>query len=143
MNKNFSYLNKLNKRSITVCGIRRYSSTFLLASTMSFSAICYSQDDGSLIQANSQLLTEASMADGNSVTAAIVNDADLTLEKLNINTANANQIAKILKGIGKVKSRAIVDFRNKNGVFKNIDDLILVKGISKKLVERNRQLIEL
>ena len=50
-----------------------------------------------------------------------------TMEKANINTADADTLAKV-KGIGKAKAKEIVDYRTKNGEFKSIDDLKNVKG---------------
>jgi competence protein ComEA len=50
-----------------------------------------------------------------------------TMEKVNINTADADALAKV-KGIGKKKAQEIVDYRTKNGEFKSIDDLKNVKG---------------
>lgn len=49
-------------------------------------------------------------------------------EKVNINTGNITELMK-LKGIGKVKAEAIIDYRNKNGHFKMKEDLMNVKGI--------------
>lgn len=61
---------------------------------------------------------------------------------IDINSASAKQLAKTLKGIGKVKANAIVAYRTANGAFDTVDDLVKVKGISTKLIERNRHLIE-
>jgi len=58
---------------------------------------------------------------------------------VNINTADANQIAKALKGIGPGKAAAIVAFRTENGPFLAIKDIANVKGIGKKTVESNKQ----
>jgi competence protein ComEA len=49
-------------------------------------------------------------------------------EKLNINTATAEQLDALF-GIGPIKSQAIVDYRNENGKFKAIEDVMKVKGI--------------
>lgn len=57
---------------------------------------------------------------------------------VNINTANADAIATALKGIGPSKAAAIVEFRTKNGPFLMINDLVNVKGIGQKTVEKNR-----
>jgi len=56
---------------------------------------------------------------------------------LDINTANAEQIAAGLKGVGLKKAQAIVDYRSSQGRFKNLDDLLKVKGIGKKLLDLN------
>jgi competence protein ComEA len=57
---------------------------------------------------------------------------------VNINTADAATIATSLNGIGSVKAQAIVDYRQKHGAFRTVDELAQVKGISQKLINRNR-----
>ena len=42
---------------------------------------------------------------------------------INVNSANAPAIAQALNGIGKVKSEAIVQYREKYGEFKTVDDI--------------------
>ncbi|MEP7185541.1 MAG: helix-hairpin-helix domain-containing protein [Rhodanobacter sp.] len=60
---------------------------------------------------------------------------------VNINHANASQIAKSLDGIGKTRAQAIVNWRGAHGPFKNVDDLRHVKGVGKATIERNRSAI--
>jgi competence protein ComEA len=62
-------------------------------------------------------------------------------EPVNINTADAAAIADNLNGIGEAKARAIIEYRQKNGPFKSADELVNVKGIGLKTVEKNRDLI--
>ncbi len=62
---------------------------------------------------------------------------------VNINTASAQQMQINLKGIGVSKAAAIVAYREQNGPFQSIDELANVKGISKKILERNRLDIKL
>lgn len=61
--------------------------------------------------------------------------------QVDINKADASTIAKELKGIGPAKAKAIVEYREKNGAFKNVDDLLKVKGIGAKMLEQNRDSI--
>lgn len=56
-------------------------------------------------------------------------------ETVSINNADAEMLAQ-LPGIGKKKAQAIVDYRQENGDFVNLDDLSNVKGIGKKLLEK-------
>ncbi|MCD6045343.1 MAG: Competence protein ComEA helix-hairpin-helix repeat protein [Gammaproteobacteria bacterium] len=55
-----------------------------------------------------------------------------TAAMVNINGATVDQLTEI-KGLGPKKAQAIVDYRQKNGVFKSVEDLKNVPGISEKL----------
>jgi len=58
---------------------------------------------------------------------------------VNVNKADAETIARELQGIGPAKARAIVDYRESNGPFEAVDDLLKVKGIGPKVLEENRK----
>lgn len=60
-------------------------------------------------------------------------------EIVNINKADAAALAENLDGIGPVKSKAIVNYRRKNGKFKSLDDLTNVDGVGEELVKTNRK----
>lgn len=60
---------------------------------------------------------------------------------VNINTADAETIAKSLDGIGLAKAKAIVAFRDEHGPFKSADELSQVKGIGPATLERNHDAI--
>lgn len=64
-------------------------------------------------------------------------------EKININTANADQIASAMSGIGDNKAKAIVEYRSSHGKFKTIDSLENVDGIGEKTIEKNKDNIML
>lgn len=55
-------------------------------------------------------------------------------EKVNINTATLEELQTI-KGIGKKKAEAILQYRKEHGVFRTKEDLLQVKGIGKKALE--------
>ena len=57
---------------------------------------------------------------------------------VNINSADAGTIAGELKGIGPAKAAAIVEYRQKHGQFRSVDELAQVKGVNQKLIDRNR-----
>jgi competence protein ComEA len=57
---------------------------------------------------------------------------------VDINTANADTLSAELDGVGMSKAKAIVEYREKHGPFKNPEDLSLVKGIGDRTVELNR-----
>jgi len=58
---------------------------------------------------------------------------------VDINTADAETISTELNGVGLAKAKAIVEYREKYGPFKNPADLSLVKGIGERTVEINRE----
>jgi len=60
---------------------------------------------------------------------------------VDINTADAQELAEGLTGIGLSKAEAIVAYRDENGPFTSADDLANVKGVGSKTVERNRDMI--
>lgn len=62
---------------------------------------------------------------------------------VDINSATAEMLAENLNGIGLSKARAIVDYRDQNGPFKHADELVNVKGVGLKTVEKNVQNIQL
>jgi competence protein ComEA len=61
-------------------------------------------------------------------------------EKVNINTASAEQLTQ-LKGIGPNHAAKIIAFREQNGPFKAPEDLMQVSGIGQKTFENNKELI--
>jgi competence protein ComEA len=65
----------------------------------------------------------------------------LAAEKVNINTADARTIDKVLVGVGPAKAEAIVAHRKEHGSFKSADQLASVKGIGLSIVEKNRDRI--
>ena len=64
-------------------------------------------------------------------------------EKVNINTADAAALDRVLVGVGPSKAAAIVEYRKANGPFKSAEELAMVKGIGLSTVEQNRDRIEL
>ena len=57
---------------------------------------------------------------------------------LDLNKADALTLQKELNGIGKAKAEAIVAYREANGPFASVDELLEIKGIGNALLERNR-----
>ena len=62
-------------------------------------------------------------------------------QPVNVNSAGAEEIAESLKGVGMSKAEAIVDYREANGNFKHVDELVNVKGIGIRTVDINREYI--
>jgi len=57
---------------------------------------------------------------------------------VDINKADAKTIAESLNGIGIKKAEAIVKYRKQYGAFKSQEDLINVKGIGEKTLQKNK-----
>ena len=57
---------------------------------------------------------------------------------VNINAANANEIAAALNGVGSAKAQAIVEYRTANGSFTNASQIVEVSGIGPATYEKNK-----
>jgi competence protein ComEA len=57
---------------------------------------------------------------------------------VDINTADAETLARELEGIGASRAQAIVEFRDKHGPFNSAEELKLVSGVGDKVLEANR-----
>lgn len=64
------------------------------------------------------------------------------LATVDINSATADDLLS-LNGIGKAKSQKIIEYRETNGCFKNLDELANIDGISKNILSVNRANITL
>jgi competence protein ComEA len=60
--------------------------------------------------------------------------------KINLNKATVQELSR-LKGIGMKYAQRIVQYRDKNGPFKNVEDLLNVQGIGPKILEKNKDRI--
>ncbi len=60
---------------------------------------------------------------------------------VDINSADAHTLDRVLTGVGPAKAAEIIEYRNKNGPFGSADDLVKVRGIGPKTVEKNRSRI--
>ena len=64
-----------------------------------------------------------------------------TGERVNINTADAATLDRVLLNVGPSKAEAIVAYRKANGAFRSLEQLASVKGIGLATVEKNRDRI--
>ncbi|WP_455807334.1 ComEA family DNA-binding protein [Pseudomonas fluorescens] len=62
--------------------------------------------------------------------------------KVDLNDADAATLQKELAGVGEAKAKAIVAYRETNGPFSSVDELLEVKGIGKAILDRNRDKLE-
>ncbi|WP_213939876.1 helix-hairpin-helix domain-containing protein [Pseudomonas sp. dw_612] len=97
------------------------------------------------------LLTSASIAaiaapagKPEAVNAPLVLDvgAKAQAEKIDLNGADAPTLQRELAGVGEAKAKAIVAYRDTNGPFASVDELLEVKGIGKAILDRNRDKLE-
>ena len=102
---------------------------FLLVLTLLFAAL-----------SAALFFTGRPQSEGYTVTAQRGDDSPRQPEScpLNINTATAGQL-ETLDGIGQVLAQRIVDYRNANGPFASVDDLLEVNGIGPGILETIRQ----
>lgn len=75
------------------------------------------------------------------LSALLATSAFAAGERVNINTADAATLDRVLVGIGPSKAQAIVVYRKTNGAFRSADQLASVKGIGLATIEKNRDRI--
>lgn len=67
------------------------------------------------------------------------NDTNETINsKININTASKEELMT-LTGIGASKATAIIEYRDNNGLFKSIEDIMKVNGISESIYAKIKE----
>ena len=67
----------------------------------------------------------------------VSSSVNISGDKISLNQANLQQLQS-LSGVGEKKAQAIIEYRQKHGAFKALDELMNVKGIGPKLFEKNR-----
>lgn len=60
---------------------------------------------------------------------------------VNINTADADTLARELNGVGPATAAEIIRDREANGPFETPEALMRVRGVGERVFERNRELI--
>lgn len=93
-------------------------------------------DQMQLIVPNLHSKQEGGVTEGNSGKGNLSNTTPSHSKQgtVNINTATLEELQTI-KGIGKKKAEAILQYRKEHGAFRTKEDLLQVKGIGKKALE--------
>lgn len=104
----------------------------IAAAIAAFAGVVYNASD------DLKLLRQAG-GDHGDIMLAAKNDVE-NPALVNINTASVHMLQRI-EGIGSAAANAIVEYREANGGFKSIDELVKVSGIGAKTLEKIRELI--
>lgn len=82
--------------------------------------------------------------DGNVITYTVnsvgFESKEIAPKQVNINTADEDTLCT-LNGIGETKAKAIIEYRNEHGNFSSVDELLKVKGIGEKTLEKIKDYI--
>lgn len=90
-------------------------------------------------------LSSLSFADSAKENSSEINNQSIANEanyRVDINTADISALS-LLKGIGKKKAQAIVKYREINGMFTSVDDLLKVSGIGKQILNMNKKMLSI
>jgi competence protein ComEA len=99
----------------------------------------YAGDDiGDILRAAGGLTADANISQ---IQLSVAEKGEVAeLQKININTADV-WLLTALPGIGDVRAQAIVAYRNENGPFRDVNELLNVEGIGTVTLEKIRDLI--
>lgn len=96
---------------------------------------------GALDDANLNSINLAKkLSDGEHISVAAYGSED-TDGRIDLNTADSRTLQE-LPGIGEAKADAIIRYRDMNGPFQSVDDLLLVSGIGENLLNSIRDRIK-
>jgi len=93
-----------------------------------------------------ELVTVLALPSLGSTPAAPISGADHAVPatgpqgRININTATAEEL-EALPEIGEVTAARIIAYREQNGPFRSVDDLINVEGVSLRTIDQFRELV--
>ncbi|GAA5525349.1 hypothetical protein Maes01_01918 [Microbulbifer aestuariivivens] len=82
-------------------------------------------------------------AAGASAEDVSVKDVQISTVTVNVNSASAEELAEKLVGIGAVRAKEIVEYRQEFGPFTSIEQLLEVKGVGTATLDKNRARIQL
>ncbi|OCG22292.1 hypothetical protein A9G22_07660 [Gilliamella sp. App2-1] len=86
---------------------------------------------------SSFIFSNTSFADSAPATSTPIKQEQKHIVQVNINTATAEELSKMLTGIGSNKAQKIIDYREKFGPFVSIEQLKEVSGIGQATLDKN------
>lgn len=89
-----------------------------------------------------KIATATPVSENNHYLAKPALSASSAADKISLNQAGIEQLQQ-LNGIGQKKAEAIIEYRQKNGKFKTIEDIQQVKGIGPALFAKNKDKLAL
>ena len=109
--------------------------------------IIYSRDEVSRFrevkEIEKQVNDKCSQVDENSlINNACIESSTNTPSKISINTATLEELMT-LPGIGESKAKDIINYRETNGPFTSIEDLLKIKGIGESILAKIKENITL
>lgn len=88
---------------------------------------------------NDACYIENNISNDNDLIDEVKTNSD-NINKININSASKDELMS-LSGIGESKAKAIINYREENGIFNKIEDIINVSGISESLFSKIKESI--
>nr|WP_010131399.1 helix-hairpin-helix domain-containing protein [Microbulbifer agarilyticus] len=65
------------------------------------------------------------------------------VQVVSLNKATAEELADALEGVGVARAELIVQYREENGSFSSVEELLEIKGIGVVTLEKNKDRIQL
>ena len=115
--------------------MKQYLNAMMAALLLCLSGLALAEETGKQAM---DMAADAMMADAT--------DDEMTAEVMltvNVNEADAETLAEVLKGVGLKRAKAIVAYREEHGKFYTPEELTAVRGIGKSTVSRNLDRITL
>ena len=118
---------KNNKQLYLCCFI-----SFLIGFFLAFSLVVLNEDD-CITENKEEVISPINQT-------VIVGSDDSETNKININTATEKELSN-LSGIGENKALTIIEYREKNGSFSNVSELLNVTGIGNSTYEKIKDMV--
>ncbi len=83
----------------------------------------------------------ADVAKANAISNTSTTTEVAAIYPINLNTATAKDLSDNISGIGDVLAARIIEYREQNGPFSSVDDLINISGIGEKKLSAMRDYV--